>query len=448
MIFYVGIAVMAFLVQPALAQWIRMSGPGASYGEVSCVFPSGSSVFVGTESGLFSTANAGASWVKADSGINSPTTNWTITSFAKIGQTLFAATNGGGIFRSTNNGATWAAADTGLLNRHISTLVSSGSILFAGSDSGVFLSTNSAATWNLTDTAYLSKRKILALAIGVTTHRIYASTSDKNVWYSVNNGSQWNNITSATLGFSKRTVLSLAVAGAYIFAGTDSGAFRLQDGNTTWTDSGLTQQTVLAIAAIGDTVFAGTKQGVFISTNTGKTWNKTAAIPGKNWSQTADIPNEAVTSLAVIDSTVFVGTESGKVLISTSKVTSWTDLGLGSPNLWVTSLVESGGTLFAGCNTNANNHGIFKSTNSGLTWSVADTDFWHGHINCLTNRITSNGNILYIGTDSNGVFQSTDNGVSWSGLSTGLPHVSIWTVAALGNNLFAGGFFNGFCPLC
>ena len=74
----------------------------------------------------------------------SPSGNWTQTSgpvggtvvaFATLGSSLFAGTNGG-VFLSTNSGTSWTAVNTGLTNTVVNALAVSGSNLFAGTAGG------------------------------------------------------------------------------------------------------------------------------------------------------------------------------------------------------------------------------------------------------------------------------------------------------------------------
>jgi hypothetical protein len=93
-------------------------------------------------------------------------------------------------------------------------------------------------------------------------------------------------------------------------------------------------------------------------------------------------------------------------------------------------LAVSGTNLFAG----TNGEGVFRSTDNGNSWTVSG----------LTNRsvyaLAVLDNNLFAGT-LDGVFLSTDNGTSWTRVGyeyTGLKYTSVRAFAISGTNIFAG----------
>jgi len=108
-------------------------------------------------------------------------------------------------------------------------------------------------------------------------------------------------------GVSLGTVLSFAVNGTNLFAGGGDGLFVSTDNGENWTAAGSgLEGTVRSLAVSGPNLFAGTDKwpgdgGVFLSTNNGTSW--TAVNTG--------LARTAVNSLAVKDSYLFAGTDSG-----------------------------------------------------------------------------------------------------------------------------------------
>ena len=102
----------------------------------------------------------------------------------------------------------------------------------------------------------------------------------------------------------------------------------------------------------------------------------------------------------------------------------------------VSSFVASGTNLFAG----TLGGGVFLSTNSGTSWTAANTGLTQFDVNALA----VSGTNLFAATDG-GVFLSTNNGTNWVSVSTGLPGppplpgatASVYAVAVSGTNLFA-----------
>lgn len=110
-----------------------------------------------------------------------------ISTILVSGSYIFAGTRGGGIFRSTNNGTNWTAVNSGLLNRVVLSLEKSGGNIFAGTIDGIFRSTDYGTSWTAADSG-ISNIEILSLAaIGTT---LFAGTGGSGVYRSENSGSK------------------------------------------------------------------------------------------------------------------------------------------------------------------------------------------------------------------------------------------------------------------
>jgi ligand-binding sensor domain-containing protein len=95
------------------------------------------------------------------------------------GSNIFAGTYGGGVFLSTNNGTSWTAVNSGLKDSSVRCLATSGSNIFAGTDSGVFLSTNNGTSWTAVNSG-LPNADVNCLA--VSGGNIFAGTNGFGVW--------------------------------------------------------------------------------------------------------------------------------------------------------------------------------------------------------------------------------------------------------------------------
>ncbi|MCS6807875.1 MAG: OmpA family protein, partial [Bacteroidota bacterium] len=74
--------------------------------------------------------------------------------------------------------------------------------------------------------------------------------------------------------------------------------------------------------------------------------------------------------------------------------------------------------------------GVYQSTNNGDTWTATPN---RENIRSL---IAVDG-VLYAGAIG-AVLRSTDNGVSWRASHEGLPNLNVWSLAVMGQSLFAG----------
>jgi photosystem II stability/assembly factor-like uncharacterized protein len=103
-------------------------------------------------------------------------------------------------------------------------------------------------------------------------------------------------------------VYTLTVSGANLFAGATTGVFKSTDNGDAWirADSGLPDTTVndfLAPITGGSLYSAQFVEGVYLTTDDGNSW--AAASEG--------LTNFEVASLAIIESTLFAGTNGGGV---------------------------------------------------------------------------------------------------------------------------------------
>ncbi|GAM11402.1 BNR/Asp-box repeat protein [Geobacter sp. OR-1] len=145
---------------------------------------------------------------------------------------------------------------------------------------------------------------------------------------------------------------------------------------------------------------------------------------GPNGKAVAVSPNFA------IDRTVFAGSDSTGVLISTDGGTNWTVVnnGLGNLNIWaiaISPVYASDRTVFA-----ATDSGVFRSTNGGESWS----NVYDGLGNQPTRSLSLSPNYvndrtIFAGTWGGGVYRSTNGGDSWSSFNGGITDPFIASLA-------------------
>jgi len=98
------------------------------------------------------------------------------------------------------------------------------------------------------------------------------------------------------------------------------------------------------------------------------------------------------------------------------------------------SFVVSGQNLFAG------SQGVFRSSDNGKNWTVANSNSLNAEVISLALIDTD----LFAGTANQGVFLSTNNGRNWTAVNTGLPmNTAVSALIAIGSSLFAGTDQNG-----
>ena len=124
-----------------------------------------STLYAGTEGGVFKTTDGGANWSAVSTGL----THTNVLALAldpATPTTLYAGTYGG-VFKSTDGGANWSAVNTGLTDNTVNILAidpTTPTTLYAGTGDGIFKSTNGGGDWSAVNTG-LAETDVEALAI-------------------------------------------------------------------------------------------------------------------------------------------------------------------------------------------------------------------------------------------------------------------------------------------
>lgn len=291
---------------------------------------------------VFATTHSFSQWVQCSDGIGA---NHNITSVISAGGHLFAGSATGGVYRSTDNGGSWQASNTGLNNIFISSLYFSNNIIFAGTfGGGVFISVDSGSSWSAASGG-LSNLYINCFYF--SGNNIYTGTSDTlgnsgGVFASTNYGTNWS-----FAGLSGLSVRALIASGNFLLAGTgyngtSGGIFRTSNGGANWIISnyglpgfGLE---VNHLSSIGANIYAGTGTGVYLSINNGGSWE----------SISLQLSNVRVLSIAQFNSNLFAGTPNG-VYVTTNYGVNWNLRNQGFVSgIYVRKLLTAGINLYAG----------------------------------------------------------------------------------------------------
>jgi photosystem II stability/assembly factor-like uncharacterized protein len=191
-----------------------------------------------------------------------------VNTSAAVNNILFAGMEEDGIFTSADYGQTWIAASNGLSSHLVYTMAEQGTKMFAGT--------------------------IASVEDGVR--------KNGGLFVSSTNGTLW---TSLGIPGTSVSIYAFAVHDNFIVASLmgDSSIYRSADNGATWTRAVTGQlYECTSLAILGDNVFAGCwGDGIFGSTDRGASWS----------SYTSDLPSLSISSIALSDSTIFVGTKHG-----------------------------------------------------------------------------------------------------------------------------------------
>ena len=108
------------------------------------------------------------------------------------------------------------------------------------------------------------------------------------------------------------------------------------------------------------------------------------------------------------------------VFRSTNSGVTWKQASTGLPTFGVLCLAinpKTPTTLYAGTLMDR----VFRSTNSGFTWTAVNTGFTATSAPCIAIN-PGKTSTVYIGTNGYGIFRSTNGGNSWLPANTGLPN--------------------------
>ncbi len=266
--------------------------------------------------------------------------------FSAFGVVLASDPSTSGLYSSSDNGATWSSSNTG---------VPAGGLRFGTMNAG---------------TVY---------AFGNNTNTIYQSTT----------GNNWTLMTSA-IGASD-VIKSMAVINGIVVAATcpvSGSSFRIWKlSGTSWVAQSavITGTLVTVIRDLNGTLFAGTTGTMVIkSTDNGVTFsNSSTGLPS------ATAFDKYISALGSTPTTLFTGSEFGKIFKSVNAGANWTpayNAGNGANNIFINDI------YVRPSNTNhvliATDSGFVYSQDGGSTWAKNNSGLTYSNYEFLMKHIT------------------------------------------------------------
>jgi hypothetical protein len=272
-----------------------------------------------------------------------------VSSLAIRDSIIFAGSEGEGIFRSTDDGESWTAVSAGLQGAIVHAIFIDGSTVFAGTETGASLSTNDGSTWD-TIHAGLPDGGVWSFAsrnIESDDSTIFAGTWS-GVYASADNGKSWE---ATGLPQTSMPVHSLNVRGYSVFAATlAGGVFYSSDNGTSWQDISILHSDehtgdvalipVYSLGLLDSTVVAGAGPGYFYYTS--------LADHGFGSDRSVAKGNRPFLCLAFHDARLFAGNTGGNIYRSNSDGSTWTFVSSLPAGHCVYSLALSDSSIFAG----------------------------------------------------------------------------------------------------
>jgi photosystem II stability/assembly factor-like uncharacterized protein len=222
------------------------------------------------------------------------------------------------------------------------------------------------------------------------------------------------------------TVYDLAMVNdSTVIASTGSGMYRSTTTGRSWnkTDSGIPINSVVEALAVGGTdVYAKTGDAIFLSENNGISWKEISNKPPIN---------TLVIGVIATNKNQFFAATDNDIFLSENKGEDWISIAAGLKDTIITAIAIAGDYIFAALH----DIGIFKSSDMGKTWVMADSGISESII--IVDDFAVIDSTIFALLDNRGIFLSSDYGKTWSGINSGLPDSTIFTLAAVGGNLFA-----------
>ncbi|MES2838561.1 MAG: PKD domain-containing protein [Bacteroidota bacterium] len=413
--------------------------------------PTNSSILLaGTSSGIYRTTDAGV--------------NWTLVFVSNIKDmefkpgahdTIYAS--GTIVCKSTDNGATWNTITSGLPTTNIQRIAlavsannsayvyalvgKSGGYVGGVLDQGligVYRSTNSGTSftqvkdgttpnildWSL-DGSGIGGQAFYDLSIAASPQNANeVFVGGVNQWRSTDGGVNWI-INSHWTGAGGKPyvhadvhdIVFLPGSGTTLFSANDGGIFKTTNSGTTWTDLSnnlaIAQQYRIGLSTSTPNLIVAGHQDNGTNIYNGSTWNE--VFGGDGMDCFIDRTN---------NNTIFGAYVFGKYYKSTNGGASFTDIVSGIPNgegnadwlsVWHQDPVTAA-TIYAGGRPD-----LYKTTNSGTTWSVIGTPTGTGNIVEFAIAPSNNQVIYAIKSGANAISKSTNGGATFNSITGTLP---------------------------
>lgn len=400
-------------------------------------------IIASTNVGVYKSTNAGVSFTTAISSGTFFDLEFKPGDPTVVYASSYSSSGTGKIYYSTNSGTSFTVATgiptTDVLRISLAVTPASPTTVYAlianASDygyKGLYKSTNSGASYTLVHSTpnILSGDESAASTGGQGWYDLTLAVSPLdanllyvggvNVWKSTNGGSSftitghWYAGASGTLPFvhADQHYLEFMPNSSTIISCNDGGIRKSTNNGASWTDLSNGLQIMQFYRISGSVQNAGTIFGGAQDNGTnrkiGTSWN--SAYGGDGMKCIVDPTNSNI---------VYASTQYGGIVRSTNGGTSFGSIKpAAAPNGdWITPYAlhpTSTSTIYAGYNE------IYKSTNSGTTWTTVTSNLSSGALYSHLAVAPSNGDYVYAATSTK-LFKTINGGTSWTNVTLGLP---------------------------
>ncbi|HEY9164621.1 MAG TPA: YCF48-related protein [Candidatus Kryptonia bacterium] len=286
----------------------------------------------------------------------------------------------------------------------------------AGGTGSVYLSTDGGKSWK-----YISRNlaTFYTPRVAISGPLIFAGTQDLGLWVSTDEGTTWNQPFSSSVDFIDTRARKVWITTSSGFCYTDSVGASWDGSNWQSTSVPFANRAINCCSIIDSGVYVGTDSGVYLIQKNGSTWISTDTV----------LIDKKIKCIATVNSFVFAGTSGKGVFESSDGGKTWEQVFDNLIDTSISSIGIAGGCVFAGTES-----GVFVSKDMGASWNKTRPASGDFNVLCLA----SAGSSEFAGTGSNGLFTSRDRGVKWVLLNGGFGSPPVYSIAGIGSRMFAG----------
>lgn len=328
--------------------------------------------------------------------------------YSPSGTRAFVGTESTGLYYCPNTSSyTW----TQILveTKVFSIATSSTGRIFAGTTDGLYRSGNDGVSWSI------SYNYPLKMAIS-TADEIYIEEYNKGLCRSADGGDTWEEINYNIPKETEITDLQVGVNGDVFISVRDTGIYRLS--GTTWIEEGFQYINVNSFHAAAD--------GYLYCSRTDQIFKKMYSPTPGGWTLSKD-PEGRITSFSSNTSKVIAGhTDVMQIFKTTDSGVSWSVIGTPVyPTIY--SLLNVGSYVYAGTAS-----GLYVSADNGATWTEKLPDY-------IINTLELGPSNSILAGSSGGFYKSDDSGSTWY-LIDSCPVPSPQKILFTQNIYFVGGY--------
>jgi photosystem II stability/assembly factor-like uncharacterized protein len=397
---------------------------------VNCLETNGSTVFAGTDTGVFISMDLGATWSprNQNNGLSQ-----LVTALLFFNNTLYAGSPNNGTFVSKDLGASWKQS-TGIVGGFANCFGAIGASVYVTGSNGIYSTSDNGANWSPAESG---------LGADTTGYAISVSGGLMFLWTTPRDMYEWDDATKSwgrIFASMQESGGLMAVAEGRFLISTSTGIFVTDDLGVTAKASNTGMIMPMNKLAVNNgTVYAEHSGFIYTSTDQALTWSPERV---NHYNDNTTIGYTSYSALTTDGANLLAGSALYGIFRLSSNATQVAFL---LPNSSIfrdvnaSALAVLGSTIYAGAdnefdvNTGGQVGGVFNSTDDAQTFNEDKTGLQDSGVTALYADLI----YLYAATDDGGVYESTDNGAHWSLLST-VPSTVLTSLVVSDANMFGG----------